>query len=417
MKNPTGRLRAAALVMALVLAVGGVLSLSPVKSRADTLSDLQKKLETLSKEETALKSQLAAYKNNVAKQQEYSDSLKAEISNATQQIDLLQDQIDLLSAEMDEKTAEMDQKQADIETAEAAIDAQLALFSQRLRVISQSGNLTSLQMLLNTEDYVDYLLKEKVVSRIAQSDQHQIDLLNQQIDGLNEEKADLQKAREGLEADRQAVEELKAVADAKKRELDDLYAESNRVLKSLQNSVSSVNAQLAQKQKEEAALDAQIKKLIAESKKSSSAYGGNYTAGSMEWPVPAVHNISSGYGYRWGSLHKGIDIANGSVPIYGKDIVAAADGKVIYTNTSGWGGGYGLFVMVDHGNDSRGRHIVTLYAHMSAVLVNPGDLVAAGATVLGRAGATGNVTGPHLHFEVRVDGTCVDPFSNGYLSR
>ena len=147
------------------------------------------------------------------------------------------------------------------------------------------------------------------------------------------------------------------------------------------------------------------------------SYNGKYKGGTMEWPVPAVHNISSGFGYRWGTLHKGIDIANGSVPIYGKNIVAAADGKVIYTNTSGWGGGYGLFVMVDHGNDSKGRHIVTLYAHMSAVLVKTGDIVAAGATVLGRAGATGNVTGPHLHFEVRVNGTPVDPFSNGYLSR
>ena len=415
MKKPTLWLRTVALTLALVLALGGVLSLSPVRTRADSLSDLQKKLASLTKEETALKSQLAAYKNNVAKQQEYSDSLKAEIKNAIQQIDLLQDQIDLLTEQMNEKSGEIDQRQQEIDGAEAAIDAQLALFSQRLRMISQTGNLTSLQMLLNTEDYVDYLLKEKVISRIAQSDQHQIDLLNEKIDGLNQEKAELQQAREDLEADRQEVESLKAAADAKKAELDDLYAESNRVLKSLQNSVSSVNAQLAQKQKEEAALETQIKKLIEASRRSG--YSGKYTAGTMEWPVPAVHNISSGFGMRWGSLHKGIDIANGSVPVYGKDIVAAADGKVIYTNTSGWGGGYGLFVMVDHGYDSRGRHIVTLYAHMSAVLAKTGDIVVGGASVLGRAGATGNVTGPHLHFEVRVDGTPVDPFVNGYLKR
>jgi murein DD-endopeptidase MepM/ murein hydrolase activator NlpD len=116
-------------------------------------------------------------------------------------------------------------------------------------------------------------------------------------------------------------------------------------------------------------------------------------------------------------MHRGIDIANGSIPIYGQNIVAAADGVVIYANKSGYGGGYGLFVMIDHGLDSRGRRIVTLYAHCSQVLVNVGDKVTGGQSVIAKAGASGNVTGPHLHFEVRVDGTAVDPIANGYVSR
>ncbi|HBT63865.1 MAG TPA: hypothetical protein DEB10_04280, partial [Ruminococcaceae bacterium] len=133
-------------------------------------------------------------------------------------------------------------------------------------------------------------------------------------------------------------------------------------------------------------------------------------------PVPAVRNISSFYGKRWGRLHKGIDIANGSVPVYGQNIVAAHSGTVIYSNyTSVWGGGYGYHIIIDHGVDGKGRKISTLYAHCSKVFVRVGDKVVGGKTVIAKAGSTGDVTGPHLHFEVRENGVAVDPLAKGYL--
>ena len=102
--------------------------------------------------------------------------------------------------------------------------------------------------------------------------------------------------------------------------------------------------------------------------------------------------------------------------VYGQKVVAAADGVVIYSNsTNSWGGGYGYYIMIDHGTDSKGRRIVTLYAHNSRVYAKVGDKVVGGQTVISLAGDTGNVTGPHLHFEVRVDGTAVDPIANGYV--
>ena len=403
-------LRLTAVVMALVLAVGSLLAFSPVPTRAATVAELQQQLANLEKEEKALKSQLSSYKNDMAKQQEYADSLKGKINNSTKQIELLRQQIELLTEEMEDKTAQIEGKEADIAAAEQGIEDQIALFGERLRVIAQSGNLSSLQMLFDTENYVDYLLKESVVQRIAANDQRMIDELNAQIEQLNGEKVALQEDKVALEKEREEVEALKKVADEKKKELDALYAESNAVLKKLQASVNSVNAELEKKKKEEAQLDAQIKALL-----NSTASTGKYTGGTMHWPVPTVRNISSYYGWRWGRMHRGVDIANGSIPIYGQNIVGAADGTVIFANKAGYGGGFGLYVMVDHGLDSQGRQIVTLYAHMSAVLVNVGDRVTGGSTVLGRAGATGNVTGPHLHFEVRVNGSAVDPLANGYL--
>ena len=113
-----------------------------------------------------------------------------------------------------------------------------------------------------------------------------------------------------------------------------------------------------------------------------------------------------------------MDIANGPVKIYGQQIVAAADGVVIRAYTSDtWGGGYGYYTMVDHGLDARGKRIVTLYAHCSVMYARVGQQVTGGETVLAKAGHTGRVSGPHLHFEVREDNVPVDPFKNGYLKR
>ena len=147
--------------------------------------------------------------------------------------------------------------------------------------------------------------------------------------------------------------------------------------------------------------------------------GLSYKGGTMYWPSKQCTILTSTYGWRWGSLHKGIDLAcYGNAT--GKDIRAAADGTVIAVNNTsewgyGWCSGYGYCVMVDHGYDKKGRRVTTLYAHMSKVLVSVGQQVKGGSTQLGKVGNTGNSFGAHLHFEVRLDGTAVDPIGNGYV--
>jgi murein DD-endopeptidase MepM/ murein hydrolase activator NlpD len=135
---------------------------------------------------------------------------------------------------------------------------------------------------------------------------------------------------------------------------------------------------------------------------SSSGSVGSYTVvakGSMVWPLTGCYVVSSGYGYRSGGFHGGIDISNGRC--YGNIVVAAASGTV---TAAGWdSSGYGNKVMINHGNG-----VVTLYGHMSAVLCSVGQYVNAGDAI-GRCGASGNATGPHLHFEVRINGSKVNP--------
>lgn len=144
---------------------------------------------------------------------------------------------------------------------------------------------------------------------------------------------------------------------------------------------------------------------------SNADYG--YTDKSMfTWPVPGFYHISYGVGYRWGSYHKGIDIYSSN--IRGAKIIAAASGTVIKVSNTcthdygksyscGCGGGYGNYCIIDHGGG-----YWTLYGHSEKITVSVGDYVEQG-DVLGTVGSTGHSTGPHLHFEIRINGTAVDP--------
>lgn len=145
--------------------------------------------------------------------------------------------------------------------------------------------------------------------------------------------------------------------------------------------------------------------------KKVSTYGGSYQSstyvkgsGSLIWPAVGCNTVSSPYGYRtlYGrrSFHGGIDLAGGNAR--GKTVVAAASGTV---TTAGWGGAYGYYVIISHGNG-----MSTLYAHMlsGSLCVRSGQYVSAGSAI-GKVGSTGNSTGPHLHFEVRINGSKVNP--------
>ena len=122
-------------------------------------------------------------------------------------------------------------------------------------------------------------------------------------------------------------------------------------------------------------------------------------SGILTWPTPNVRFISSYFEYRWGTMHNGIDIANGAS--YGETIVAADGGTVEYVKLHSYG--YGYHLCIDHGNG-----IKTLYAHCSQINVSAGQKVYKGQPIA-KIGATGDVTGPHLHFEVRVYGSPVNP--------
>lgn len=132
--------------------------------------------------------------------------------------------------------------------------------------------------------------------------------------------------------------------------------------------------------------------------------GAGVSTGNFIWPLPHTHTISSPYEWRWGRMHNGIDIAGGGD--YGMPIIASDGGTVVWSGDDG--GGYGYYVMIDHGNG-----YTTVYGHASELACSIGDYVSQGQTIA-YVGSTGNSTGPHLHFEIRYNGSYLDPL--GFVS-
>ena len=216
------------------------------------------------------------------------------------------------------------------------------------------------------------------------------------------EAEDVETRLKGLHASRKASESAQKSALQQKTAL----IEQN------ESDAEKLRAMAADEERESKRIEAELAALARKSNTSGGSGSGQYT-GSMAWPVPGFGNVSSGFGWRTHPIfksrkfHNGIDISGGGRNISGAAIVAVDGGTVIYT---GYRGGYGNTVMVDHGNG-----IVTLYAHMlsGSIAVSNGQTVAKGERI-GGVGSTGYSTGPHLHFEVRSNGSPRNPMS--YLS-
>lgn len=405
--------RMAALLMTVLLLF--VVAGEPHTVKAATRNELESQLSDLKQKEKELKKELAEASSDLSASQQRKNLLDSQIANAEQQIGLLNSKISTLDKQMAEASANIDTAQKNIEEKETSIFDTKDKLNQRLRAIMKTGNQSSLQVLMNTENYQDYLIKSKAVKLIAAHDQAAIDDLEKALVELQGQKKVLEDERQKLQQQKADIESARAESTAKKYELNDLCADAQREINNLKNTVSGYNNQLEETRKKIEKANAAIAALIQ-----SSGSTGVYNQSMMYWPIPTVRAYSSVYGERWGRLHKGLDIANGPIPVYGENIVAAADGTVIAVNSTSWYGtgwsyGYGYCIIIDHGRDTKGRTISTLYAHCSKVFVTKGQKVTGGKTVIAQAGKSGDVTGPHLHFEVRVNGTQVDPLGT-YVS-
>ena len=188
------------------------------------------------------------------------------------------------------------------------------------------------------------------------------------------------------------VRELRDELLASKGKLVETRSRKKQSLESLTAAERDDATEIDALQQVSAELSAKIRAAQATSTVQRSA------SGALIWPVNAP--VTSPFGWRWGRMHEGIDLG----AAYGTPIAAAAAGSVIY---AGWLGGYGNLTVIDHGGG-----LATAYGHQSHIAVTVGQQVAQGE-IIGNVGSTGHSTGPHLHFEVRVDGQAVDPL--GYL--
>jgi murein DD-endopeptidase MepM/ murein hydrolase activator NlpD len=339
----------------------------------------EKSVDDLQDEYNQAQSENKQAKEAYQKAKKTEQSLEAKIQNLESSIKATESELSGLKKEIDENNERVEEIKKDIEKLEGEIDSQNSDLNGRLRLMYMSGDMSILEVLLGSESILDFLDNLDMVKRIHKYDVQVLEELNQKLTEVEQKKAELDKIKEALAAHKKAQEDKKAALAADKKDLavakqeahantvaawedvEDTEAESNRIENELRN------------------------------RKSDTVYGG----GAMAWPVNG--RVTSEFGPRWGRLHKGIDIAAPT----GTPVHASADGQVI---SSGWNsGGYGYMVMIDHGSG-----IVTLYAHNSGLAVSAGQQVTRGQ-VIAYAGSTGNSTGPHCHFEVRVNGTPQNP--------
>jgi murein DD-endopeptidase MepM/ murein hydrolase activator NlpD len=325
-----------------------------------------------------------------------------------------QEQIDIYNAQIKVKEKEIKVLEGQIAEQEKEIADEIEAFKKRLIAMYISNNTDITQILVGTSDFVDILARVQVLESISKQDKKMIEELNAKLDGLNKnrialedakvvlqisldntkkKKAEFDEALENLMADVAEVQERMAALTAEQQNIQWLIGEAKDHIEEFEEENKKIEADI--KKKQAAAAKSEAMKSLDPSQK--------YSGGALNWPLPSSYMITSGYGPRWGRTHTGIDVSASK----GSPIVAAETGIVITCNVGGWGGGYGTYIVVSH-NES----LATLYGHMSAVNCSEGDLVMKGQTI-GYVGSTGDSTGNHLHFEVRVNGARVDPM--GYL--
>lgn len=290
---------------------------------------------------------------------------------------------------------------AELRVAEERLALQEIAFEQRIVMAYKANDLTYLDVLLESSSFDDLVRRLRVVQDMVGGES---DLIGE----LEVARAAVEAKRDALTVKQEAAAQAASDLEEQRSELAALHAAQQEQRDAAYAARQQKGATLAAASSNLAELERQEDQLLDQSQALTTiingSSGGGHGTGAMTWPVSGT--VTSGFGYRIHPilgkriLHTGIDIAAAS----GTAIWAADGGKVIYAT---WVDGYGNTVALDHGGG-----ISTLYAHQSSIAVSYGQTVTKGQ-VIGYVGSTGYSTGPHLHFEVRVDGAPVDPM--GYL--
>ena len=353
---------------------------------------------------SAMQQQLNSTKNNITQTKKDLEKIKNnkkltlnDIENLDQQIGAAEDDIAYLEREITTLENGIETAIVDIKNAEEEYEVKDVKRQDRLIAYYKCGSVSLMDTLLESESITDFFFRYRVLDEIMEYDQ-------EMLKELNEEKIAIENKKAKLEEDKIVCEQKKVLAEEQKVALNDVKEVRVTYLSKLEKEEDLLEKSIDELQKKADSLTEEIRKM------SSSSTTSKYTGGTMQWPLPNYYTVTSYYGNRLHpvlkvyKMHTGVDIAGGGCN--GKNVVAAADGKVI---TAGWISGYGYTVMIDHGGG-----IVTLYAHSQKLLVKVGDKVKKGQPIM-LVGSTGYATGPHLHFEVRVNGKYTNPL-NGYIS-
>lgn len=406
-------------------------------SAEDSISDLEQQLQQLEQENQKYQKILDDTKSDIAEKKEYKSALVSKVQVLDEKIAVTREKISSLNDDIKEKQDAYDKGLSEVED-------QFDALANRLRILYMSGNATDLEIIFGAKDFSDLIDKMELVKSLANSDKELISEIQTKLDELSTKK-------ESLEADKKDLETQQASLKSDQDEFNKLISDNDEILKNLYASNSKAQHSLESAALQSDEIEAKISEYYAAQKaaaeqaakasqsssssgssssSSSSSSSGSSSSGSSSsgsssvivpsgsgfaWPTPGFVSLSSEwFEDREVYNHGGIDIAGAG--IMGTPVVAAADGTVVATNSScthnwgksyscGCGGGYGNYVMISHAGGK-----MTVYGHLTSLTVSSGQSVSRGQ-VIGYVGSTGNSTGPHLHYECRLNGVRYNPMS------
>ena len=411
--------------LALIMIIGGAAS-----TTAATISELEARQAELESQQAEYQAKLNKSNSAVSEKQEEVDALVGQVESVTAEIQVCYQKISIY----DKGIAE---KQQAIDAANVEIDNNMNTLRQRIKTIYISGDVSALEIVMGAKDFTDFLDKLQLVQYVSDHDAELINGIKKKLNTISEEK-------KALEADKASLEEEHTTLTNKQDELTKLLDENKETLASLQSEANDAQMQLSISEEELSKLKPELQALVRQAQQQEAAAqqaaaapssssddeeeeidysdngggssgGGGYSAPSQidagdgwTWPIPGCYTITGGFGEgRSYESHGGTDIA----PIY-----AANSGTVIGSSNDcthssagvgacNHGGGYGNHVWIQHDNGYQ-----TIYGHMINTAVSTGEYVSKGQ-LIGYSGSTGWSTGPHLHFELRINGVRSNPMA------
>lgn len=369
--------------------------LDEYNSTQSKLNDTQKQLEAAKKQEATLLGQINSLDQNtyaLAKEISWLERQLAEVTQARQNTET---ELVALVQQLDKRTREL-------EATKVELAEKTRILNNRLENIYKNGQIDYLQVVLGSSNFNDFISRLAFMKLILEQDQRILTHIKSLKAALEIQKAQVESEKNKVEVKRARLVEqenqIASITQTKQAKKAQLEAEK----KQKEQLLAQARKNKALYEQAERELQNTSNRILSIIRLLQGGSSGTAPTGQFLWPTAG--SVTSGFGMRWHPilggyrLHNGIDIG---AP-YGQNIVAAESGTVIF---AGWLGGYGQTMIIDHGGG-----ISTLYAHTSQMLAGDGQKVNRGS-VIAKVGSTGYSTGPHLHFEVRVNGVPQNPLS------
>jgi murein DD-endopeptidase MepM/ murein hydrolase activator NlpD len=392
----TNRSVAAALSVALAaLCTLLVTGSAPAEDLQGQLEAKQQKLEEVGERKGVLTTTISRYGEEI-------DQLTGEVAAIRTREAAVRARLEAKQAELDKAVAELDVAKDRLEELRSRLKRALVALRERLVAMYETGSPDLLSIIVSSGDFDDLAARTEYLDRLHGMDEAVVgrvrelrDQVQQLVSRLRGAKNRIEATRDAIASEKQVLTDARAALQSRQQQLLDARGRREAALGQISTHEEELDGEVAELQGE---LAAQLSATGATPLPAGPIVGGS---GGLIWPVNGT--VVSGFGMRWGRMHEGVDIA---VPEM-TPIRAAASGTVIATQSEAESGGYGNFTCIDHGGG-----LSTCYAHQTSFAVASGQSVSQG-DVIGYTGCTGHCLGPHLHFEVRINGSPTDPM--GYL--